>query len=456
MHGHLLGLPVRAVRLLMVFHTKSFDHVRHLQHILLECLWSEQQQNWMFDRMFDPCFVLWPNPFHKLCQCVTCGKRKEQAVAPNFSYRVPLCKWHASLPYFLPVPPAIKPFNTFCRGNAGTLNDKWHFSISAVFRSRFWRTQDSLLVSINDLEQLECRLECRHHAPANKFQHVLCAILVLLVPTTLLLLIWDRCSGTVSWLSRALISKDKRRHCGGNSALTCECPWIPWRSSFACVNFFRCIPLHTFAFHHTGCQVGPGLANYLPSGTTQFPLLLHKTWPISIVFENPPSWEALTVNSCCHGWGGFFTCSAFDSRSKCHPLHKLVARGGPIPWLLPDPIQGWTSQSVQSFCSESNFSAKNKQSWLRASLTFTSMRWVFGLVFAVCSCSSLCSNTWTGCLLMRNSCARGRPSSVSKLSRRPLFFVFSCLFWSWTTGTPINRSENCCTKWQLLSPELEI
>ena len=35
-HGHLLGLPVRAVRLLMVFHTRSCDRAqRHLQYILL-------------------------------------------------------------------------------------------------------------------------------------------------------------------------------------------------------------------------------------------------------------------------------------------------------------------------------------------------------------------------------------------------------------------------------------
>ena len=42
-HGHLLGLSVRAVRLLMVFHTRLSDRVLQLlRYILLECLRSGQ------------------------------------------------------------------------------------------------------------------------------------------------------------------------------------------------------------------------------------------------------------------------------------------------------------------------------------------------------------------------------------------------------------------------------
>ena len=42
MHGNLLGLPVSAARLQMVFRTRSFDRVqRLLQHFLLECLSEE-------------------------------------------------------------------------------------------------------------------------------------------------------------------------------------------------------------------------------------------------------------------------------------------------------------------------------------------------------------------------------------------------------------------------------
>ena len=46
MHGHLLGMPVRAVRLLAVFQTRWFHRVQQLlQHMLLECLHNEQQHN---------------------------------------------------------------------------------------------------------------------------------------------------------------------------------------------------------------------------------------------------------------------------------------------------------------------------------------------------------------------------------------------------------------------------
>ena len=46
MHGHLLGLPVRAVRLRRFFRTRSLDSVqRLLQYILLERLRSEEQHS---------------------------------------------------------------------------------------------------------------------------------------------------------------------------------------------------------------------------------------------------------------------------------------------------------------------------------------------------------------------------------------------------------------------------
>ena len=46
MPGHLLDVPVRAVRLVLVFRTRSFHRAqRLLQHILLECLRNEQQSN---------------------------------------------------------------------------------------------------------------------------------------------------------------------------------------------------------------------------------------------------------------------------------------------------------------------------------------------------------------------------------------------------------------------------
>ena len=46
MHGHLLGLPVRAVRRLLVFHTRQSDRVRRLLPCILPGgLRREQQQN---------------------------------------------------------------------------------------------------------------------------------------------------------------------------------------------------------------------------------------------------------------------------------------------------------------------------------------------------------------------------------------------------------------------------
>ena len=45
-NGHLLGLPVRAMGNLTVFHTRSFDRVRQLlKFMLLECVRSEQHHN---------------------------------------------------------------------------------------------------------------------------------------------------------------------------------------------------------------------------------------------------------------------------------------------------------------------------------------------------------------------------------------------------------------------------
>ena len=54
MHGNLLGLPACAVRLRMVFRTRSSDRVqRPLQHIMLERLQNEQRPNRMCDRILD-------------------------------------------------------------------------------------------------------------------------------------------------------------------------------------------------------------------------------------------------------------------------------------------------------------------------------------------------------------------------------------------------------------------
>ena len=107
----------------------------------------------------------------------------------------------------------IRPINTqFWRGTAGNLNDKVHSSILAVFRPYFGRTHGPLLVSSSDLDQLECRLERRHHAGANKFQSGLGSIAVQIVPSTLQRLISDRCSANVPSLSQPQSSKTSAVH----------------------------------------------------------------------------------------------------------------------------------------------------------------------------------------------------------------------------------------------------
>ena len=59
MHGRLLGVRLCTVRLLMVFHARSFHRVRRLlQCTLLECFRREQQDSWMFDRILDTSLVL--------------------------------------------------------------------------------------------------------------------------------------------------------------------------------------------------------------------------------------------------------------------------------------------------------------------------------------------------------------------------------------------------------------
>ena len=59
MHGHLLGLPVRAVRLLMVFRARSFVHDHRLwQNIPMELVRSEHQHNSMFHRILNPHLLL--------------------------------------------------------------------------------------------------------------------------------------------------------------------------------------------------------------------------------------------------------------------------------------------------------------------------------------------------------------------------------------------------------------
>ena len=59
MQRYLLGLLVRAVRLLMIFRTRSVDRAqRLLQYTMLERLRIGQQQNGTFGKIIDTCRVL--------------------------------------------------------------------------------------------------------------------------------------------------------------------------------------------------------------------------------------------------------------------------------------------------------------------------------------------------------------------------------------------------------------
>ena len=185
MHGNLLGLPMRSVRLLMFFYkTRSFDCVRRLwKYILLQCLRSEQQQNWMFDRILDPYLVLWPDEPHNLCRYATCDVM-EDLWLPTSLIKVPLCfVADARLGSIMRVCLVCCLFllqsdhsTELWRGSAGSLHDNLQSSIRAAFRTCVWRTRCSPLIASSDHEQLEYVLEwCCTFVPATPLFDPNCA-----------------------------------------------------------------------------------------------------------------------------------------------------------------------------------------------------------------------------------------------------------------------------------------